>query len=342
MAVKQNGVLGTYTPTVTPYTNNALSETHPNNTVSSGTGFPFYTCPGATLASGKLIIANNTGGNVNVDVAIVEQSDIIQFDALASQPNNPSTSASYLNYSYFSFPKNSYVSSIYVEYANLTGTINAGETLTFNNTTLTPNAQTATVHYHDTTNNKIWLRNLSKPDALNVQNTTVTATASGGGTFEWGAAHAGSAASQGHSGIVSFYDTYKGRLFLQNYEFRNNLDWAVLGDMNNENRELGNSNLNRSYANVYNPVATTQTRFASSNSTVTTEFITANGIELLVSGVSQAAPEQYIVRNKQVTDASTLEVGGIVLGTYQSLFVNCSAAVTATFIGFEETAEIPS
>ena len=210
MAVKQNGVLGTYTPTVTPYTNNALSETHPNNTVSSGTGFPFYTCPGATLASGKLIIANNTGGNVNVDVAIVEQSDIIQFDALASQPNNPSTSASYLNYSYFSFPKNSYVSSIYVEYANLTGTINAGETLTFNNTTLTPNAQTATVHYHDTTNNKIWLRNLSKPDALNVQNTTVTATASGGGTFEWGAAHAGSAASQGHSGIVSFYDTYKG------------------------------------------------------------------------------------------------------------------------------------
>ena len=138
MAVKQNGVLGTYTPTVTPYTNNALSETHPNNTVSSGTGFPFYTCPGATLASGKLIIANNTGGNVNVDVAIVEQSDIIQFDALASQPNNPSTSASYLNYSYFSFPKNSYVSSIYVEYANLTGTINAGETVTFTNGDLPP------------------------------------------------------------------------------------------------------------------------------------------------------------------------------------------------------------
>ena len=342
MATKQNGVLGTYTPTVTPYTNNSLTETHPNNSVATGTGFAFYTCPGASLASGKLMLANNTGGAVNVDVAIVEQSDIIQFDALASQPNNPSTSASYLNYSYFSFPKNSYVSSIYIEYANLTGTINANETITFNNTTLTPQAQTATVLYHDTANNKIWLRNLSKPDALNVQNTTVTATASGGGTFEWGASHAGSAASQGHSGIVSFYDTYKGRLFLQNYEFRNNLDWAVLGDVNNENRELGNSNLNRSYANVYSPVATTQTRFASSNSTVTTEFITANGIELLVSGVSQAAPEQYIVRNKQITDASTLEVGGIVLGTYQTLFVNCSAAVTATFIGFEESAEIPS
>ena len=37
-----------------------------------------YTCPGATMVSGKLIIANNTGGAAAVDVAIVEQTDIIQ------------------------------------------------------------------------------------------------------------------------------------------------------------------------------------------------------------------------------------------------------------------------
>ena len=54
MAVKQNGVLACFTPTVTPYV---------NLTTASGTsvtpnGFNFYTCPGATMMSGKLLINN--------------------------------------------------------------------------------------------------------------------------------------------------------------------------------------------------------------------------------------------------------------------------------------------
>ena len=57
MATKQNGVLGTFTPTVTGYTNLTVPA---NSTKLTTTGFPFYTCPGATLASGKLSIATNT------------------------------------------------------------------------------------------------------------------------------------------------------------------------------------------------------------------------------------------------------------------------------------------
>ena len=36
MAVKQNGVLGTFTPTVTPYTNLTVNATHPNNKLATG------------------------------------------------------------------------------------------------------------------------------------------------------------------------------------------------------------------------------------------------------------------------------------------------------------------
>ena len=67
MAVKQNGVLGTFTPTVTPYTNLTVNATHPNNKLAT-TAFNFYTCPAATLASGKIVVANNTGGAATVDI----------------------------------------------------------------------------------------------------------------------------------------------------------------------------------------------------------------------------------------------------------------------------------
>ena len=100
--------------------------------------------------------------------------------------------------------------------------------------------------------------------------------------------------------------------------------------------------LNRSFHNIWRPVATTVSRIGASTTTPTTEFVDANGVELLVSGVSQVAAEQYLVRNKSVADQSIFELGGIVLGTYQSIFVKSTAAVSATLIGFEETAEIPS
>ena len=87
MATKQNGVLATFTPTVSKYTNQTLPATvillHP-------TGYNIYTCPAATLMSGKLYISNNTGGSLDIDVGIVEQSDVIQLDAPAAQPGAPS------------------------------------------------------------------------------------------------------------------------------------------------------------------------------------------------------------------------------------------------------------
>ena len=82
MAVKQNGVLATFTPTVSKYTNLAVDPAHPSNLLTA-TEWNMYTCPAATLTSGKLIVSNNTGGALNIDVGIVEQTEVIQLDALA-------------------------------------------------------------------------------------------------------------------------------------------------------------------------------------------------------------------------------------------------------------------
>ena len=94
MAVKQNGVLATFTPTVSKYTNETLA---PGASSVAATEYNIYTCPGATLTSGKLIVSNNTGGALNFDVGIVEYTDILQLDALSSQPGTPA------NYGAFSF-----------------------------------------------------------------------------------------------------------------------------------------------------------------------------------------------------------------------------------------------
>ena len=48
MATKQNGVLASFTPTVSKYTNETLPAN--GNTVAA-TGYNIYTCPGATLMS---------------------------------------------------------------------------------------------------------------------------------------------------------------------------------------------------------------------------------------------------------------------------------------------------
>ena len=336
MATKQNGVLASFTPTVSKYTNETLPAN--GNTVAA-TGYNIYTCPGATLMSGKLYISNNTGGALNVDVGIVEQSDVIQLDAASSQPGSPSN---YTSFVLSSGQQTGYTTSIVIDYASLSGTFVVGEQISWTNSNRSPSAQTAILHYHDTSNGRLWLRNMSHPLGLDLPGDT-TFTGAGGATCAVGPSHAGTGGTQGWSGLVRYFDPLNGTIYFLNREFRNNLNYANIYDVNNENRELGNNNVERSLSKYWRPVTTTQTRYAAAgNTTPATEFIDNNGVELLVSGVSQAAPEQYIVRNKQVTDASTLEVGGIVLGTYQTLFVNCSAAVTATFIGFEETAEIPS
>ena len=224
MAVKQNGVLATFTPTVSDYTNLLVAA---NNNAIATNGWCMYTCPTATLASAKLIIANNTGGAANIDVGIVEQTDVIQLDALASQPGSPS------NYGAFSFPSGtstSYASSLVVKYANVSGnTITEGQTISWTNTGLPASFQsvTATAHYVDSGNSKLWLRNMSHPNGLSLTGDT-NFTASGGGTFSVGPSYAGTTGNAGWSGWLRFYDSLQGTLFLQNYEFRNNLDYKYL------------------------------------------------------------------------------------------------------------------
>ena len=346
MAVKQNGVLATFTPTVSKYTN--LTVPANNNTIAA-TEYNIYTCPAATLMSGKLIVSNNTGGALNIDVGVVEQTDVIQFDALGNQPGTPD------NYGAFSFSSgtpSSYATSIAIEGGGVSGSgFTQGEQVTWTNSNITNpatnnNNHTAYVRYWNSSNSKLWLDRMSHPNALEVPGDTTFTGASSGTTIAAGPTYPGTGGYQGWSGNVRFYDSLNGRLYLQNHEFRNNLDYSVIYDTfssPNETREENNNNLNRSLGRLYRPVATTQTRFAAAgNTTPVTEFISGNGVELLVSGVSKIHAEQYLVQDKALNDNDIFELNGIVLGTYQSLYVKSTGAVTFTLIGFEEVAEIPS
>ena len=338
MAVKQNGVLATFTPTVSDYTNNTVD---PASNAVATNGWCMYTVPTATLTSAKLLVSNDTGSAANIDVGIVEQTDVIQFDALNQQPGTPQ------NYGAFAFPSGtptSYASSIVVEYGNLSvgASITPGLQVTWTNGGLAAAFQscTATVHYHDTANAKMWLRNMSHPEAL--QLTTDTTFTTSGGTFQVGSSIAGSSGNAGWSGWVRFYDSLQGTLFLNNWEFRNNLDYQYLyANDANENRQQNNNNLARSNGRIWRPVATTTPTFDNAGNTnpLATEFIDAAGVEVKVSGVSQCATEQYIVKQKQVADNDIFELSGLVLGDHQSIFVSSTAAVTFSLIGFEEIAE---
>ena len=336
MATKQNGVLATLTPTVSKYTNETLPAN--GNTVAA-TGYNIYTCPGATLMSGKLYISNNTGGALNVDVGIVEQSDVIQLDAASSQPGSPSN---YTSFVLSSGQQTGYTTSIVIDYASLSGTFVVGEQISWTNSNRSPSAQTAILHYHDTSNGRLWLRNMSHPLGLDLPGDT-TFTGAGGATCAVGPSHAGTGGTRGWSGLVRYFDTLNGTIYFLNSEFRNNLDYDKIYDVNNENREEGNNNVERSLSKFWRPVETTQTRYAAAgNTTPATEFIDNNGVELLVSSVSQVTTEQLILNGFPLADNTTKEVSGILLGTYQSLYVKSTGAVTFTLVGLEEQAEIPS
>ena len=336
MATKQNGVLASFTPTVSKYTNETLPAN--GNTVAA-TGYNIYTCPGATLMSGKLYISNNTGGALNVDVGIVEQSDVIQLDAASSQPGSPSN---YTSFVLSSGQQTGYTTSIVIDYGSLSGTFVVGEQISWTNSNRSPSAQTAILHYHDTSNGRLWLRNMSHPLGLDLPGDT-TFTGAGGATCAVGPSHAGTGGTQGWSGLVRYFDPLNGTIYFLNREFRNNLNYANIYDVNNENRELGNNNVERSLSRYWRPVNTTQTRYAAAgNTTPATEFIDNNGVELLVSSVSSALSEQMIVNDLAVADNEVKEISGILLGTYQSLYVESTGAVTFTLVGLEEQAEIPS
>ena len=94
----------------------------------------------------------------------------------------------------------------------------------------------------------------------------------------------------------------------------------------------------------WRPVAATQTKYDNVGGTTTppTLFIDNNTVELKVGSVSQVTTEQLILNGFPLADNTTKEVSGIVLGTYQSIYVKSTGAVTFTLVGFEEQAEIPS
>ena len=336
MAVKQNGVLATFTPTVSKYTNQVLA--------SPGTetpnGYNIYTCPAATLMSGKLYISNNTGGSLDIDVGIVEQSDVIQLDTPGNQPGAPST---YTGFVLGNGQSTGYTTSVFVDYGSLTGTFVEGEVISWTNSNRTPSAQTAVLHKHDTSNARLWLRNMSHPLGLDLPAQT-TFTGAGGATCQVGPSNAGTGGTVGWSGLVRYFDPLNGTIYLLNHEFRNNLDYAQIYDANNQVREEGNNNVERSLSRFWRPVTATQTKYDNVGGTTTppTQFIDNNTVELKVGSVSQVTTEQLILNGFPLADNTTKELSGIVLGTYQSIYVKSTGAVTFTLVGFEEQAEIPS
>ena len=336
MAVKQNGVLATFTPTVSKYTNQVLASPG----TATPNGYNIYTCPAATLMSGKLYISNNTGGSLDIDVGIVEQSDVIQLDTPGNQPGAPST---YTGFVLGNGQSTGYTTSVFVDYGSLTGTFVEGEVISWTNSNRTPSAQTAVLHKHDTSNARLWLRNMSHPLGLDLPAQT-TFTGAGGATCQVGPSNAGTGGTVGWSGLVRYFDPLNGTIYLLNHEFRNNLDYAQIYDANNQVREEGNNNVERSLSRFWRPVAATQTKYDNVGGTTTppTQFIDNNTVELKVASVSQATTEQLILNGFPLADNTTKELSGIVLGTYQSIYVKSTGAVTFTLVGFEEQAEIPS
>lgn len=336
MAVKQNGVLATFTPTVSKYTNQVLASPG----TATPNGYNIYTCPAATLMSGKLYISNNTGGSLDIDVGIVEQSDVIQLDTPGNQPGAPST---YTGFVLGNGQSTGYTTSVFVDYGSLTGTFVEGEVISWTNSNRTPSAQTAVLHKHDTSNARLWLRNMSHPLGLDLPAQT-TFSGAGGATCQVGPSNAGTGGTVGWSGLVRYFDPLNGTIYLLNHEFRNNLDYAQIYDANNQVREEGNNNVERSLSRFWRPVAATQTKYDNVGGTTTppTQFIDNNTVELKVGSVSQVTTEQLILNGFPLADNTTKELSGIVLGTYQSIYVKSTGAVTFTLVGFEEQAEIPS
>ena len=336
MAVKQNGVLATFTPTVSKYTNQVLASPG----TATPNGYNIYTCPAATLMSGKLYISNNTGGSLDIDVGIVEQSDVIQLDTPGNQPGAPST---YTGFVLGNGQSTGYTTSVFVDYGSLTGTFVEGEVISWTNSNRTPSAQTAILHKHDTSNARLWLRNMSHPLGLDLPAQT-TFTGAGGATCQVGPSNAGTGGTVGWSGLVRYFDPLNGTIYLLNHEFRNNLDYAQIYDANNQVREEGNNNVERSLSRFWRPVEATQTKYDNVGGTTTppTQFIDNNTVELKVGSVSQVTTEQLILNGFPLADNTTKELSGIVLGTYQSIYVKSTGAVTFTLVGFEEQAEIPS
>ena len=338
-----NGLLAQYTPGLTKHSNLLQAAGSQLTT----TGFPMYTCPGSTLTSGTLRVSNTSGSAATVDVAIIEWTDALQL----ATPVGPTTFESYS----IGGGSPAVATSHY-----LVGTWNStqfqtNEVVTWTNTNVTnpldgTNNHSAKVAYWDSGNTKLWLYDMSHPAAATsyaAPTDVVVTGATSGATLSLGPSYAGSQAARGNEGRIRYYDGYDGVVHVNNPETENNLKFKYLETLGNPGG-LGERKTSLSGAayvtDMYNnlklrPWGTTITlvdAVAGTTSTPVTEIVDDNGTEIEVASVLGVRPENYIVKEVSVNDNATLEIPGIVLGQYQTLYVACAAQVQFSLVGFEE------
>ena len=337
-----NGLLAQYTPGLTKHSNLMQAA----GTQLTATGFPMYTCPGSTLTSGTVRISNTTGSAQTVDIAVVEYTDALQLVT----PTPPTYFESYS----IGGGSPAVVTSHY-----LVGTWNSTafqthEVVTWTNANVTnpadgTNNHSAKVAYWDQSNTKLWLYDMSHPAAATsyAAPTDVVVTGAGGGTLSLGPTYSGSQAARGNEGRVRYYDSYDGVVYLNNPETENNLKYKYLETLGNPaGAGERKSSLNGAayVTDMYNnlklrPWATTITLVDAVAGTTTTpvaEILTDTGTEVEIASIAAVKQENYIVKEVSVSDNATLEIPGIVLGQYQSLYVACAGQVQFSLLGFEE------
>jgi hypothetical protein len=314
----------------------------------TSTGFNIYTCPGSTLTSGTLRISNTSGGAATVDVAIVESTDQVTMSGTAAQKEGYN----------FGQGGQARVSSHYAVGTWNSTAFNQTEVVTWTNANITnpadgTNNHSAKVHYWDSANTKLWLYDLSHPAALTSfpAPTDVVLTGAGGGTLSVGPTYAGSEVARGGDGLLRYYDGYDGICYVNNAEHENNLKYKYLFTLGNTGGtgERKSSTAGACYVtDIYNnlksrPIETTITAINAVTGAATTpvaEFITNDGTEVQIASVAAVNQENFIVKEVSVSDNGTLEIPGIVLGQYQSIYVACAAQVQFSLVGFEEATTV--
>lgn len=341
-----NGLLAQYTPGLTKHSNLMQA----TGSQLTATGFPMYTCPGSTLTSGTLRISNTSGSAQTVDVAVIEYTDALQlatptppvyFESYSIGGGSPAIATShYLVGTWNSTPFQTH------------------EVVTWTNTNVTnpldgTNVHSAKVAYWDQGNTKLWLYDMSHPAAATsyAAPTDVVVTGANGGTLSLGPTYAGSQAARGNDGRIRYYDGYDGVVYVNNPETENNLKFRYLGTLGNSGGtgERKTSLSGAAYVtDMYNnlklrPWTTTITlvdAVTGGTTTPVTEILTDTGTEVEVASIAGVKQENYIVEAKSVNNNDTLEIPGLVLGQYQTLYVSCSAQVQFSLVGFEEAVTV--
>ena len=340
-----NGLLAQYTPGLTKHTNLMQAA----GTQLTSTGFNIYTCPGQTLTSGTLRISNTSGGAATVDVAIVESTDQVTMAGTAAQKEGYN----------FGQGGQARVSSHYAIGTSNGTPFSQTEVVTWTNTNVTnpldgTNNHSAKVHYWDNLNSKLWLYDLSHPAAATsfaAPTDTVISAAGSGATLSIGPTYAGSSVARGSDGLLRYYDGYDGICYVNNAEHENNLKYKYLFTLGNTGGtgERKTSTSGAAYVtDIYNnlksrPFETTITAInavTGASTTPVAEFVANDGSEVQIASVAAVNQENYIVKEVSVSDNGTLEIPGIVLGQYQSIYVACAAQVQFSLVGFEEAVTV--